>query len=184
MDTLIEKMNELLATTFAAYLKAHNFHWNVRGLNFSQYHAFFATIYELHYGAVDPTAEEIRALGAPAPGGLGIYKEKSRVTDTAGTLDVPQMISALYYDNQTIIDILNEVHDLAQSTKQHGLLNFIEGRLDEHKKYAWQLSASMGTNVASTTIKEEEQVEDVAEPIAEVEPITEEVRTYRLIPNK
>ena len=40
MDELIEQMKVALASTFAFYLKAHNFHWNVEGPNFPQYHSF------------------------------------------------------------------------------------------------------------------------------------------------
>ena len=41
METLIEVMKKVLADTFALYLKAHNYHWNVEGPNFPQYHEFF-----------------------------------------------------------------------------------------------------------------------------------------------
>ena len=179
MEELIEKMNVLLATSFALYLKTHNFHWNVRGPLFSQYHEFFGDLYEVFYNAIDPTAEEIRALGAPAPGGLGVYKEKSLITDTAGELDVPQMVTALYYDNNTVIQILNEAHILATTAKQYGLLNFLEAQLDEHKKYAWQLSVSMGPSVSATTVTPvKEETESAAATI------TEEVKTYVLNPKQ
>jgi starvation-inducible DNA-binding protein len=36
METLIEMMRKVLADTFAMYLKAHNYHWNVEGSNFPQ----------------------------------------------------------------------------------------------------------------------------------------------------
>ena len=53
MDELIEQMKVALASTFAFYLKAHNFHWNVEGPNFPQYHSFFETIYSDAWGAVE-----------------------------------------------------------------------------------------------------------------------------------
>lgn len=179
MEELIKKMKELLATTFSLYLKAHNFHWNVRGPAFSQYHAFFATLYEAFYDAVDPTAEEIRALGDYAPGGLNAFKEMSRIQDAAsGTIPVQDMVFALYHDNQTVIELLTEAHELATAAKQYGLLNFLEAQLDEHKKWAWQLKSSMPAVVVPTT-----QQEDVA-PATTSTPITEEVKTYILNPKQ
>ena len=65
---LIDKLKELLASTFSLYLKAHNYHWNVTGPNFAQYHEFFGDFYEEVHGSVDTTAEEIRKLGGFAPG--------------------------------------------------------------------------------------------------------------------
>jgi len=62
MDELIDQMKVVLADTFAMYLKAHMFHWNVTGPNFPQLHEFFGDLYEELHGAVDPIAEQIRTL--------------------------------------------------------------------------------------------------------------------------
>ena len=75
METLIEMMRKVLADTFAMYLKAHNYHWNVEGSNFPQYHDFFGNLYQELHGAVDPIAEEIRALDAYVPGSLSRFLE-------------------------------------------------------------------------------------------------------------
>ena len=48
---LVDQMKQVLASTFAFYLKAHNFHWNVEGPNFPQYHALFDTLYNELWGA-------------------------------------------------------------------------------------------------------------------------------------
>ena len=64
MEELIEKMKVALASTYAFGLKAQNFHWNVEGANFLQYHEFFEKLYNDASGAVDNFAEEIRALNA------------------------------------------------------------------------------------------------------------------------
>ena len=75
MEELVGQMKGLLASTFALYLKAHYFHWNVEGPDFAQYHEFFGNFYESVYGNVDKIAEEIRALDAYAPGSLGRFQE-------------------------------------------------------------------------------------------------------------
>jgi starvation-inducible DNA-binding protein len=181
MEQLIIKMNELQATTFAFYLKAHNFHWNVRGKDFSQLHEFFGDLYAEVWGAVDTTAEQIRALGSPVAGALGVYQSQSRINDEMGVPSAAAMIFSLYYDNNTVIDVLNEAHELATINKQYGLINFIEGRLDTHKKHGWMLSASMDTPVAEQA---ESSTAVVEENIQEIESLTEEVKTYFLNPEQ
>lgn len=180
MEELVKKMNELQATTFALYLKAHNFHWNVRGKDFSQLHDFFGDLYTEVWGAVDTTAEQIRALGVPVIGALGHYKELSRIEDESGVPSADAMIFALYYDNKLVIDVLNEAHALASSAKLYGLINFIEGRLDTHHKHQWMLNASMETPIPETPAVEE----DIAQIAQEVEAIDEEVKTYLLNPKQ
>ena len=45
MEQLIQQLKVILGTNFALYFKAHGFHWNVEGVNFQQYHDFFAELY-------------------------------------------------------------------------------------------------------------------------------------------
>lgn len=179
MEELVNKMNELQATTFALYLKAHNFHWNVRGKDFSQLHSFFGDFYEEVFDAVDVTAEQIRALGVPAIGALGEYHKQSRITDELAVPSASQMIFTLYYDNKTLIDVLNEVHALASAAKLYGLINFIEGRLDVHHKHQWMLNASMDTPIPETLA-----VEDAIQEHDDAEPLVEEVKIYVLNPKE
>ena len=42
---LSDNLKVLLASTQAFAIKSQNFHWNVEGSNFPQYHAFFDTLY-------------------------------------------------------------------------------------------------------------------------------------------
>jgi starvation-inducible DNA-binding protein len=66
-DELIKAMKIAFSSEFSYYLKAHFFHWNVEGPDFSQYHELFGKIYEEVYESIDPFAENIRKLGAYTP---------------------------------------------------------------------------------------------------------------------
>ena len=141
METLIELMKKLMADTFAMYLKTHNYHWNVEGANFQEYHAFFGTLYlELH-AAVDPTAEQIRALDSYAPGSFKRFAELTEIEDELNIPEARQMIRNLIVDNQTILDTLVMATKLAESMDKRGLVNFLEGRIDIHSKHAWMLKS-------------------------------------------
>ena len=67
MEELVILMKVLLANQTFMYNKAHVFHWNVEGIEFPQYHGFFGELYGELYSAIDPIAEQIRALGEYAP---------------------------------------------------------------------------------------------------------------------
>lgn len=145
METLIEMMRKVLADTFAMYLKAHNYHWNVKGLNFPQYHEFFGKLYEELHGAIDPIAEEIRALDAYAPGSFSRYLELTEIEDELSIprvhllfLDV-EMARRLFSDNEKVLATLNMAFKLANEFDQQGLADFIAGRIDTHKKHGWML---------------------------------------------
>ena len=142
METLQEIMKKVLADTFALYLKAHNYHWNVEGMNFPQYHEFFGNLYEELHGAVDPIAEEIRALGAYAPTGLNDLYASAKIEDSNITgVSVKEMLSSLLADNNQVLACLNESFKLANDADLQGLADFIAGRIDVHKKHGWMLTS-------------------------------------------
>lgn len=139
METLVEMMKKVLADTFAMYLKAHNYHWNVEGVNFPQYHEFFGNLYEELHGAVDPIAEQIRALDSYAPGSFTRFME---LTDIEDEMTVPMsvdMARRLLADNEKVLATLNLSFKLADEFDKQGLADFIAGRIDVHSKHAWML---------------------------------------------
>jgi starvation-inducible DNA-binding protein len=139
METLIEMMRKVLADTFAMYLKSHNYHWNVEGSNFPQYHDFFGNLYQELHGAVDPIAEEIRALDAYVPGSLSRFLELTEIEDELSIPNGVEMARRLMVDNQKVIMTLDIAFKLADELDQQGLADFIAGRLDTHKKHGWML---------------------------------------------
>ena len=141
MEELINKMKVVLASTFAFYLKAHNFHWNVEGVNFPQYHDFFGKLYEEVHGAVDAIAEQIRILDAYAPGSLKRFQELSTIMDETSVPSAVIMCQRLQKDNETLLLDLELAYNEAERTKQLGLSNFLQDRIEIHKKHGWMLKA-------------------------------------------
>ena len=139
METLQEIMKKVLADTFAMYLKAHNYHWNVEGSNFPQYHEFFGNLYEELHGAVDPIAEEIRSLDAYAPGSMTRFLELTEIEDELAVPAGVEMARRLMTDNERVLATLNVAFKLADTMDKQGLADFIAGRIDVHSKHGWML---------------------------------------------
>ena len=139
MDELIEQMKVALASTFAFYLKAHNFHWNVEGPNFPQYHSFFETIYSDAWGAVDGIAEHLRTLKSYAPGSFARYTELSIIKDEVNVPMAASMMSKLLDDNDKLIEHLTKTQASAEKAKKMGLANYLQDRIDIHEKHGWMI---------------------------------------------
>jgi starvation-inducible DNA-binding protein len=134
---------ECLSNAVVMYFKAHGHHWNVEGQDFSEYHNFFQEIYEDVYSAIDPLAEEIRKLGAPAPYRLSEFSNLSMIEDSEVGSDIQSMIQDLLASNKIVIAHLNRLFDLATNQGEQGLANLAADRLSMHKKWGWQLKASL-----------------------------------------
>jgi starvation-inducible DNA-binding protein len=139
METLIEIMRKVLADAYAFQLKANNYHWNVEGPNFAEYHKFLGDLYEEVFEATDAIAEQIRALDAYAPGSFSRFME---LTDIQCEIVVPapiEMMRNLFVDNDKVLETLNVAFKLAENFDKQGLADYLAGRIDTHNKHRWML---------------------------------------------
>ena len=144
---LSENLKILLATSYAFVIKAQNFHWNVEGSDFPQYHAFFDAINnEVYENAIDRTAEYIRTLEAYTPGSITRYDELSLIPDQLKIPRAELMFQELYRDNEIIIKHLNECYAISEAAKQYGISNFVAERLDAHNKHQWMIRSTLKTS--------------------------------------
>jgi starvation-inducible DNA-binding protein len=138
---LVDKMKVVLASAFSLYLKAHNYHWNVTGQNFKQYHDFFGQFYEDVHASIDLYAEHIRALKAIAPGSLKRFSELSIISDEIAVPSPKFMFVRLSQDNERFLAELREARNIADSLNEFGVVNFLEDRIDFHEKMQWMIDA-------------------------------------------
>jgi starvation-inducible DNA-binding protein len=144
MEELHNALKIVLADTFTMYMKTHSYHWNVIGPNFSEYHEFFGNLYEELHGAVDPIAEQIRAVNSFAPSSLSRIKELTRIKESDTIPTAERMFQLLINDNNIVLDALKNAYDLADKEGELGLANFLQDRMDIHKKHGWMLRATAG----------------------------------------
>jgi starvation-inducible DNA-binding protein len=143
MNELTTAIKVLLANATVMYYKAHQFHWNIEGIEFTQYHEFFGDLYTEVYGSIDPTAEWLRKLDEYAPVSMDeLFKYKTLKEETKRVEKLEDIFVSLIAANQEVLDSLNKVFTIANANKQQGVCNFIADRIDTHQKHAWFLKAS------------------------------------------
>lgn len=143
MERLIKVSKVAFASEFSFYLKAHNFHWNVEGPDFLEYHDLFGKIYEEVYSKIDDFAEKIRSIGSYVPGSYDRFSMLSKIQDETNVLDKEQMVKELLLDNEKMIKIFKFAYDAAEAEGEHGFSNFLAERMDAHRKHGWMLRASL-----------------------------------------
>lgn len=143
MNTLPNALKIAFASEYAYYLKAHNFHWNVEGINFTQFHDLFSQIYTEVFGALDLFAENIRKINDYAPGSFAGLSKYSLIEGTEDMLGAQEMCAILLADSEKLQMIHAKVYQMAESAGQFGLANFLAERQDAHAKHAWMLRSSL-----------------------------------------
>ena len=139
MEQLIQQLKVILGTNFALYLKSHNYHWNVEGPDFAQYHKFLGKLYEQIFGNTDLIAEKIRMLGSYAPGSMERFIELSDIEEATSVPDAMTMLRTLSSDNERFIFHLRAGIAAADQANESAISNFLQEILDQHQKHAWMI---------------------------------------------
>lgn len=143
---LTDTLKTLLATAYALSIKAQNFHWNVEGPDFPQYHEFFGDYYSEVYGnTIDKLAEIIRQLDSYTPGSITRYAELSQIADQTKIPRAMLMMEELYKDNAIILNMYKQAFHVANDADEQGIANFIAERIDAHAKHQWMLRSILKT---------------------------------------
>ena len=169
---LVEELTETFADVVSFGFRAWGAHWNVIGSGFQQYHELFGAIYDDAIGSIDPLAENLRKLGAQAPFQLPQFIQLRDLQDANVGSDSQALARDLVEANAHIIDELTDTFDCASALNQQGLANYLAERIDQHQKWAWQLTASLGGNITDPSPDPVDangvDLDDVAEEASEM----------------
>jgi len=145
---LYNQLRDLLGEVVIFKFVAHGFHWNVRGINFQQFHEFFGEIYQNTDESIDGIAENIRKLNFDAPFRLSEFMESAPELEPTDSTDPLEMSRSLYQANEDVRECIVKAMDLADDLEQQGIVNFLAERLDQHSTWQWQLRAIVGDSFA------------------------------------
>lgn len=140
---LSDNLKVLLASTQSFAIKTQNFHWNVEGSNFPQYHQFFDTLYGDVSETIDPIAEYIRILGHYTPGSLSRYSELSIIQDQIKIPRAELMFAELLHDCNQMIELVQAMFDEATEERQQGIANYMAELQDLYGKKAWFIRSTL-----------------------------------------
>ena len=140
METLINQLKVILGTNFALYLKSHNYHWNIEGSNFPQYHSFLDGFYNDVWAQTDDIAEHLRRLDAYAPGSMERFLELADIEEAVDSIPSALiMMQHLKEDNDRYIVHLRAGIVAANQADEPAVGNFLQDLLGAHQKKAWML---------------------------------------------
>jgi starvation-inducible DNA-binding protein len=134
------KLNEVLATTFALYLKTKNFHWHVSGPHFRDYHLLLDQQGEQIFAITDDIAERVRKIGGTTLRSIGQISKLQGIDDNDENF-VPsvEMLRELMNDNKALIASMREAHEVADKGDDVATTSMLENWIDEAERRTWFL---------------------------------------------
>jgi starvation-inducible DNA-binding protein len=140
VSAICAKLAEVLATTFALYLKTKNFHWHVSGPHFRDYHLLLDEQSEQIFAATDDLAERARKIGGTTLRSIGHIAKLQGIEDNNEDFVAPgDMLSELVADNKTLVHTMRECHELCEQHNDVATASILENFIDEAERRTWFL---------------------------------------------
>jgi starvation-inducible DNA-binding protein len=126
------------------YLKTHNYHWNVTGMNFQPLHAMFE---EQYTELADSHRCYCRADKGPGPFRprfvQRVFQRSRAITEEEGLPDDRTMLKKLQEANEAVIRTARKVIPLCEEAGDEASLDLAVGRISVHSKVAWMLRSHL-----------------------------------------
>ena len=137
---IAEALNNLLADSFALYLKTKNFHWHVSGRHFRDYHLLFDEQAAEILASTDELAERVRKLGARTVRSIGEIARRQSLSDNEQAFVSPaDMLSELMADTKKVIRAMRQAHEVADKHDDIATASILENFVDQAEKRNWFL---------------------------------------------
>ncbi len=133
-------LDNLLADEYVLYTKTRNYHWNVVGPHFNNYHKMFEGQYAGLSDDIDEIAERIRSLGSKTSATLEEFAKESRLEEHPGKYpEAKSMVQNLISDHEKIIQRIRQDIDTCGKYNDVGTQDFLTGLMEKHEKTSWML---------------------------------------------
>lgn len=134
-------LRQLLADTFALYLKTKNFHWHMTGRHFRDYHLLLDEHAEQIFAMTDDIAERARKIGGTTIHSISDISGHQRLKDNNEEIVAPkEMLGELSADNQHLTRFLRSTHELCEKHNDVATASLIETWIDQTERRTWFLS--------------------------------------------
>ena len=141
---VIDILGNILADQYILYTKTRNYHWNVTGEDFVQYHKLFEDQYSAIDEDIDEVAERIRALGGKTTATLGEFLKSATLKEHPRKFPLAKaMIANLLTDHETVIRNLRKDIEICDDLDDVGTEDFLTQLMEKHEKTAWMLRATL-----------------------------------------
>jgi starvation-inducible DNA-binding protein len=111
MKIVIENLKQLQADAHALYVKLHNYHWNVEGMDFFSVHNYTEEVYTNMSSLYDDVAERVLQLGE---------KPYLTMSELASATKIEEELNSSFRSKEVVSSIIKDYNYLLGSFKGLG----------------------------------------------------------------
>ena len=135
---LLNSANKYLANVGVSYIKLHNLHWNVVGLNFKAVHEYLEGIYDSMAEVLDEVAELIKMDGGYPLASLKEYLAVASIEELESRdYKILESLDILLKDLKALREEVLEIRSIADELDNVAFVNMAEDYLANYNKQIW-----------------------------------------------
>ncbi|MCX2683821.1 DNA starvation/stationary phase protection protein [Campylobacter sp. MIT 21-1685] len=148
--SVIKQLLQLQADSHHLWIKFHNYHWNVKGLQFFSIHEYTEKAYEEMAELFDNCAERVLQLGGKAIICRKTLIETSKSPKVDKECFTPvEVLELLTKDYEYLLAEFKKLNKEAEKVEDTTTASFAQENIAKYEKLLWMLSASL-QNVCKT----------------------------------
>lgn len=141
---LTRKINQYLASLGVEYIKLHNLHWNVVGMNFKAVHEYLEGLYDGVTASLDAVAELLKMKDETPLASMKDYLEFSLVSELENRdYQIKETVEIVLKDFETFKALAEEIRKEADADDVYDVVGFFEGELEHFSKSIWFLKSML-----------------------------------------
>ena len=141
---LLKNLNKYLSNLGVLYIKLHNLHWNVVGINFKATHEYFETLYDGISASLDSVAEIIKMHEGTPLASLKTYLELSTIEEIPSVeVDNKTSLKIVLEDFIKMKSLVEEIRQIADKEDLYDIVTLVEGELEQYNKSIWFIKSML-----------------------------------------
>ncbi|RAX57349.1 DNA starvation/stationary phase protection protein [Helicobacter monodelphidis] len=144
MSSIISLLKGLEADAIVLHMKLHNYHWNVKGMDFHPVHAATEEMYENFATLFDDLAERILQLSDKPITTLKEALEKASVKEESGvSFTSKQIVESILKDYELLYKKFKELSKAAADNDDSVTAALADDKLAALEKSIWMFKAQL-----------------------------------------
>ena len=144
MSKIVEILKQIQADASVFYIKVHNYHWSVKGMDFHPTHAATQEIYEKYADVFDDVAERVLQLGGmPYVTMSDLLKNAKVKEESATSFSSKQIAQAILSDYEYFLESFSVLSSEADKAGDKVSAAYADDKVAELQKAIWMLKAQL-----------------------------------------
>ena len=141
---LVVALNKYLANLGVEYIKLHNLHWNVVGINFKAIHEYLEGLYDGVSASLDSVAELLKMHDEVPAASLKEYLALSSLEELPSVeLKGKDVLEIVLKDFNEFKQLAESIRSLADEEDVYDVVSAMEADLEQFNKSIWFIKAML-----------------------------------------